>query len=388
MHQKGFALLELLIVAIVIALVAGGAWYASHLQLARNQPISNSVVPVNVSSASGPSSTISTSVQMAEPANSGTSTNPTSTISWQTYHDPEFTLIIPTDWTASTTSSVISLAYPENTSTVPYRSITFTSQALNGPVLIITAVPHGYDMVDQSDDAPACLATNGQHDFYYSTWNGNTPAGLLSEVRQSVASFKTQAFAVSLPITALPWTFAGTSGSNAGYPKKISIGVPPEFAGQIAAYGVAGKVWLGPAGWTGSGSEGQDGSLEVNLYPSGESATSGPHVSYENIPACSNCMLYAAGTYFPAARQEEAGTYPYATSTIPQGLVVSTVSPTLVTYELPNQNGLLTRGVAYYDPHNDPLGFYYLEATYVLPQSQADLANALVQAFIGQEGLK
>jgi hypothetical protein len=109
----------------------------------------------------------------------------------KTYTDPEFTMMIPSDWTAVVTSTFLSSVFPGDPSSTPLRSIIFSSpKYVDAPVLFVQVVPHGYDLIDRADDAPARLATSSFYDFYYSTWNGNAPMALLDDVKQAVKSFQ------------------------------------------------------------------------------------------------------------------------------------------------------------------------------------------------------
>ena len=173
------------------------------------------------------------------------------------------------------------------------------------------------------------------------------------------------------------------------YPSSTTVKNIGIFSGQISAYGAAYKVWIGLKGWTGQGEIGVDGNTGVNLYPIGGSADSGPHISYTEVPACEMCILSGAAPYFASAMEQynsmynQNGAYPI---TIPQGLEFASLSPTLVTYTLPDHNGLSTHGVVYYNPTESR--YPYAEAKFVLPSSQANISDFLSRTFISQEDLK
>jgi hypothetical protein len=167
------------------------------------------------------------------------------------------------------------------------------------------------------------------------------------------------------------------------------LAVPSGLVGQIAAYGASSKVWIGPKGWTGSGVVGVDGNTVVKLYPNKNHSKSGPHITYYQVPACVGCMLEEAARYFPKARAEynseynKDGKLPVR---IPNGLKATRLSSTLVTYTLPDSNGLSTRGVAYYNPDND--NNPYTNAEFTLPSEQSHLSDFLVRTLIRREHLK
>jgi hypothetical protein len=173
------------------------------------------------------------------------------------------------------------------------------------------------------------------------------------------------------------------------YPKSVLLAVPPGLVGQIAAYGASSKVWIGPKGWTGSGVVGVDGNVVVKLYPTKKHIKSGPHISYYQVPACEYCMLHSAARFFSNARlrynseQNENGKDPV---TIPKGLKRTRLSSTLVTYTLPDSNGLSTRGVAYYN--QDDRDCPYTNVEFTLPAEESDLSDFLLRTLIRREHLK
>ncbi len=198
---------------------------------------------------------------------------------------------------------------------------------------------------------------------------------------------------VELPVNMLP-TINGSADDTftkrVQYPGSIST-APDSFARLIAAYGAAYRVWIGPKNWHGNGATGVNGSIIVRLYPQGDSAGNDGQITYKEVPACKSCILEAAAPYFPEALKKynaEYKGYQKNKITIPEGLNVSQLSPTLLTYTLPEHNGLQAIGVAYYvplDPSTDP---YFAEAKFVLPVTQRPLADFLVKKFIEMRKLR
>ena len=198
------------------------------------------------------------------------------------------------------------------------------------------------------------------------------------------AAIPTKSASVTLPVTVLP-TVNGVSGQpTPAYPTTVTVNNASAFGDQIAAYGADYQEWIGPKGWTGGGIVGTDGSMSVNL------ANGSSYISYTTIPSCTDCILGDAAPYFSNAMTQyntEAHAEPLV---IPQGLTVTSLSSTLVTYTLPDSGGLLTYGVAYYIPGDTSINTspYFAGAEFVLPQSETALANFLAQNFIAQQHLK
>jgi hypothetical protein len=215
----------------------------------------------------------------------------------------------------------------------------------------------------------------------------------------SVPDLVTADGSVNLPVTILP-TSDGYSGEGMyadKYPSTFSVENATGFADQIAAYGAAYHVWIAPQGWTGLSGSGVDGNISVDLYPPGLGAyggdvgvpNGGPHITYYEVPGCVGCMLDGAAQYFANAMQQYNSMYNSDGSnpiTIPQGLKITPISSTLVTYTFPDENGLSIHGVAYYNPGVQNMqGAFYAEARFILPKAQADLSDFLSKIFINRE---
>jgi len=173
------------------------------------------------------------------------------------------------------------------------------------------------------------------------------------------------------------------------YPKNVDAKGGGKFFKQIAAYGAAYHIWIGPKEWTGEGASGVDGTLSVNLFPPNGSDSVGPHINYYEVPACVGCMLSAAALYFPDAMQNWNSQFNDDGSDsirIPNGLKITTISSRLLTYTLPDRNGLAVRGVAYYDSTMESnLPFAQAEFTY--SRQDSTLIEFLLQSFIFRETL-
>lgn len=185
-------------------------------------------------------------------------------------------------------------------------------------------------------------------------------------------------------MASLPTSF-GIPRASITYPTSLRVLAPTEFAAEVAGYGVAGAVVVGPAGWTGVGRVGADGSVAFTLYPAGSSASAGPEMVFQFDGACVGCAWGDASAYFPAVAQAlpSAGTGP--ASTPPPGLQTESLGPGLIGYSLAANPGLQTNGVAYTnlpETTSDPV-FDDLQVT--LPLAEHSLATVLLNAFVAQE---
>jgi hypothetical protein len=169
------------------------------------------------------------------------------------------------------------------------------------------------------------------------------------------------------------------------YPKNVRVRNVGAFAHQIAAFGAAYHVWIGPRGWTGSAGYGEYATRLVDLYPVGGSPLSGPHIEFLEIPFGLGSMLYRAAPYFPKARLEYNKTYHTPLLPAPPGLRIFPLSPTLERYSLPSVGSLLVRGIVYFGYRPNP---FFAEAEFVLPHADEKLLHFLMHTFIRREKLK
>lgn len=99
-------------------------------------------------------------------------------------------------------------------------------------------------------------------------------------------------------------------------------------------------------------------------------------------------MLSEAAPYFPKAKREYNKMFPAPLPPLPPaplGLRIVSLSPTLVTYLLPDEGSLMVRGVVYfrYGPNR-----FLEDAEFVLPHTDAKLLHFLMGTFIRREKLK
>ena len=169
------------------------------------------------------------------------------------------------------------------------------------------------------------------------------------------------------------------------YPRTIAVRVPREFANRIEAYGTGFRVWIGPRGWTGSSGVGVDGSTTVSLFPATGHKILGARLTYHDAGACAGCAVDGAAPYFPAAMREGTELFSAGPIPVPQGLKLVRLSATLVTYQLPREDGLIVRGVVFYQAGSDPV---LKDAKFVMPAGDAGLLSFLLRAFISREKLR
>jgi hypothetical protein len=183
---------------------------------------------------------------------------------------------------------------------------------------------------------------------------------------------------ITLPVTVLPTSY-GNDGPEPKYPKTIKVDMPQGL--QVAAYGAAGFVWLGPPSWTGNAAVGADGSESVLLIPKGGDGENGPRIRYGAEIGCAGCKTGDAAPYFQDALQaynKEAKETGIAPMKIPKGLVVNRVSWQLSTFTLPDERDLQVRGAAFWDHTIDGP---YQDITVILPASNKPIADFFLNDF-------
>lgn len=214
----------------------------------------------------------------------------------------------------------------------------------------------------------------------------STPSPTHSTKASPTVSPTTPATAiVVLTVGTLPTTY-GVPGETNSYPASIRVSVPGSFSGELAAYGVAGTVVVGPSGWTGSGQVGADGSSGFTLLPTGASPGAGSEMVYQFDGACVGCAWADASAYFPAVAKATPSAGVGPASSPPPGLQTEPLAAGLIGYSLPGSNsGYQVNGVAFTNlpgPTADPI-FESLELT--LPTSEHALATVILNAMVANE---
>lgn len=169
------------------------------------------------------------------------------------------------------------------------------------------------------------------------------------------------------------------------YPKTVRVKNSAMFADRIAAIGAAYHVWIVPKGWSGSASVGGDGSTVVDLHSKKGSTGSGPRFHYEDTGGCAGCALSEAAPYFSRAMRGWKEFFGYETlETVPSGLKATSISPDLMAYTLPDKDGLVARGIMYYDAHD----MFFENALFVLPHADKELLGFLLHTLVTREKLR
>lgn len=196
---------------------------------------------------------------------------------------------------------------------------------------------------------------------------------------------------IEMPVVILPCTDGrndDTFTTDEQYPRTVSV-YRDSFTAQSTIYGAAYQVWIGPKGWQGTGETAPDGTVYVRLHPVNDSSGKGPRISYDEIPTCQGCIFEAAAPYFPGAMKIYAMRFNNGKrAPIPAGLKITQLSPSLLTYTLPDKNGLSTLGVAHYLPPDTLNDAYFTEARFILPSDQKPLANFFAAKFIELKKLR
>lgn len=200
--------------------------------------------------------------------------------------------------------------------------------------------------------------------------------------------------ALTLAVTDLPTQF-GVAGMSATYPATVRFRVPRDLEHDVAAYGVAGVVVLGPSDWTGTnGLVGVDGSAGFILYPKGErpsggSPSGGPQMGFQYDGGCVGCSWTDASAFFPAVAQAASSGGTGTSASPPAGLTSETLGPGLIDYSAPvPEVGYQSNGVAFttlpgQDNETVPAVFEKLGLTF--PAAEHPLAEVILDAFVDNE---
>ncbi len=219
--------------------------------------------------------------------------------------------------------------------------------------------------------------------------NGPTPRSSLSPKRSAtpsaVPAATTPTVSLTLAVDQLPTEYAG--GGAITYPPTIIVIVPATFASRLAAYGVAGTVVLGPAGWTGGGVVGADGSTGFTLKPT-ESGSGRQQMVFSYDGGCVGCAWSDASAYFPAVAQA-IGAQSLPPESPPSGLSSDVLGPGLIAYSLPDPLfGVQANGVALTTlpgQDNDTVAAVFENLSLTLSANEHSLATVILNAFLDSE---
>jgi hypothetical protein len=193
-----------------------------------------------------------------------------------------------------------------------------------------------------------------------------------------------------LSVTVLQTRYGVDGVPEPTYPSAVTVDIPAQLIDQVSAYGAAGRMVLGPTGWTGEGSVGTDGNTFINLYPVGGSASSGERIEIVIAsPGIGSGLLYAA-PYSPWLQSHGSEVGVMVIPPLVLNLKLTPVTNYVSRYALPDtQAGLKINGVVYSDVQNhtkDWLWKFYRMET-VLAQEHYGLSDALLEDFIDRQNL-
>jgi len=230
----------------------------------------------------------------------------------------------------------------------------------------------------------------------------NSKMNNLNSYSSPTLTSQTNNITISLPVTVLQTGYGIGPRNQGSYPKSVNASIPQNVKDQLTAYGVADKIIIGPASWTGSGSVGADGGSGGILYPVGGSDKSGPSINFSISPACVGCADDAGAAYFEQARQldqqaeQGLGVSNFQVPQPPVGIVSKSITPNLVQYSLPNtSDGMEVNGIAFFavydmngkittDVHGQP---YFTGMRVKLPSSQHSLALQILNIYVQRNNL-
>jgi len=185
---------------------------------------------------------------------------------------------------------------------------------------------------------------------------------------------------VTLPVHRIPTTLGVDYGLSS--PRSVTLSIPAAWQGDVAAYW-SGTVVLAPAGWTGKGLFGADGSGEVDLYPPGGSDRSGARISLRSDGGCVGCGALSAARYFPYIRRHWSRFEVPPIRPPAQVKVLSEVylAPDLIAYRMPGAASLEADGVAYSSLIRAGSGATFMSMDVFLPPRDHGLATLVLNYF-------
>lgn len=187
---------------------------------------------------------------------------------------------------------------------------------------------------------------------------------------------------LTLPVRKLPTVFG--VDNHPVVPRMLTVRIPAQWAKDLGAYW-SGQVFLGPAGWTGNGLIGADGSEAIALHPQGGSASTGPRIVITGSGGCFGCGAQAAASFFQAVRDHWSRYQTIPGPPPPKAQVKSEVylTPNVLAYQLPNTaDGLEVNGVAYSGLIGQFTGLTFESMQTVLPSAQHGLASIILNYFL------
>ena len=220
----------------------------------------------------------------------------------------------------------------------------------------------------------------------------------------SGASSPTALTSANLPVVACSTTYGGPTPNNAQLPPSLAESVPADLAGQLAVYTDEQGLMdlLGPRGWACSANFGADGSGGVQVYPAGETLSSGAlsqgsteqAIVGSQTSACFGCRVDQACPLFASAATDEQNNYgtPCPTTrpptetveTISSGVVGFSDPPDVAGDGNPSGGAYPADGVMTYQSGKDSNGSWLDTCT--LPDNEQQLCTAVLNDFVTSYG--
>lgn len=185
---------------------------------------------------------------------------------------------------------------------------------------------------------------------------------------------------ISIPVTILP-TENNSEPYQLTYPNSVNVSGNSSLLNQIAAYGTANLVVIGPKDWTGKGVIGGNGTVIISLFPTNGSTDKGPHITISDIIACWSCALIEAGPYFESARNELIANH----FTVPEpivGLELNQIDNQLVKYSIARTSDKLeVNGLIKVSIENKKISSPVKHIEVVLTPKEKELADLIIEKF-------
>jgi hypothetical protein len=255
-----------------------------------------------------------------------------------------------TDAKMSLTTDLFRLLVSEDGALPPERESTFFEPVENGTSAGSWVAEAGEDVgfslyfslpLDRQNDAEWLVFDDGDSRIIAAA------TGALPATSTSTATSGNET-SLSLPVKILD-TSLGETGTKFGYPTTVSVSVPAEWKGQLAAYGVAGAVILAPVGWTSDDAAvGAGGSARATLHSTNSSSIAG-EIIFEQTSASVGDAWDRSAQYFPWVRENWKDS-PFPDSPVPNpraGLEEYFLNDQHVTYSIANTGPNETNGVAH-----------------------------------------
>ena len=186
----------------------------------------------------------------------------------------------------------------------------------------------------------------------------------------------------SFDVTVLPTRGPGRTSAPPTYVAAVLRRIPARHAALLTAYGVAGRIFLAPRGWTGSGVFAGAKGATATLRATARSPVAAGTLDYRYEDSCWGCAIDDAARYFVWPREHWTEVRAANMPLPPARRLVRKVyvTPRLIAYQAPDTSvGLEVNGLIYSSiderPHTTPL---LMRVEVTLPHSQHALATTML----------